>query len=181
MSDLQNRRYKEISPEETVKKLKNRLKELGIEVEEKWSEESSVGTYSLRVCIKGTDIGQNGKGMTKEFAMASGYAEFFERFQNGIFRFRMEKPTKELPFSNSPDEKHLKVEELMETENYFLENILQKNDCSNKNKNEKINFIKHTLNEDSTLVKKEDYLSLPYYSVRNKNIVYIPDKLFSYL
>ncbi len=181
MSDLQNRRYKEISPEETVKKLKNRLKELGIEVEEKWSEESSVGTYSLRVCIKGTDIGQNGKGMTKEFAMASGYAEFFERFQNGIFRFRMEKPTRELPFSNSPDEKRLKVEELMETENYFLENILQKNDCSNKNKNEKINFIKHTLNEDSILVKKEDYLSLPYYSVRNKNIVYIPDKLFSYL
>lgn len=181
MSDLQNRRYKEISPEETVKKLKNRLKELGIEVEEKWSDESSVGTYSLRVCIKGTDIGQNGKGMTKEFAMASGYAEFFERFQNGIFRFRMEKPTKELPFSNSPDEKHLKVEELMETENYFLENILQKNDYSNKNKDEKINFIKHTLNEDSNLVKKEDYLSLPYYSVKNKNIVYIPDKLFSYL
>ena len=30
MSDLQNRRYKEISPEETVKKLKNRLKELEI-------------------------------------------------------------------------------------------------------------------------------------------------------
>ena len=109
MSELQNRRYKEVTPEETVKKLKGLLEKLGIEVEEKWSDESSVGTYSLRVCIKGTDIGQNGKGMTKEFAMASGYAEFFERMQNGIFRFRMEKPTPEIPFINSPDEKYLSV------------------------------------------------------------------------
>ena len=98
MSNLQKRRYKEVTPAETVKKLKKLLDELGIEVEEKWSDKSSVDTYSLRITIKGTDIGQNGKGMTKEFAMASAYAEFFERFQNGIFRFRIEKTTKELPF-----------------------------------------------------------------------------------
>ena len=61
MSELQKRRYKEITPEETVKKLKGLLEKLGIEVVEKWSNESSVGTYSLRVCIKETDIGQNGK------------------------------------------------------------------------------------------------------------------------
>ena len=81
MSSLQERRYKEVAPEETVSKLKELLKKLEIEVEEAWSNESSVGTYSLRICIKGTNMGQNGKGMTKEFAMASAYAEFFERFQ----------------------------------------------------------------------------------------------------
>ena len=127
MSELQNRRYKEVEPIETVNKLKGLLERLGIEVEEKWSNKSSVGTYSLRICIKGTDIGQNGKGMTKEFAMASGYAEFFERLQNGMFRFRMEKPTKELPFSNAPDEKHLTVEEAMQGNNSFFEYILQEN------------------------------------------------------
>ena len=186
MSELQERRYKEVSPEETVKRLKKLLDELGIEVEEKWSKESSVGTYSLRICIKGTDIGQNGKGMTKEFAMASAYAEFFERFQNGIMRFRMEKPTKELPFINSPDEKHLTVEEGLNItnnnlKNSFFENILKqngKNDCSNQ---EKIEYIKQILNEKSNLVEKEDYLYLPYYSVKNKEIEYIPDRLFSYL
>ena len=125
MSILQERRYKEVTPEETVKKLKNLLNKLGIEVEEKWSNESSVGTYSLRVTVKGTDIGQNGKGMTKEFAMASSYAEFFERFQNGMFRFRMEKPTKQIPFSNSPDEKHLTVEDAMDGNNSFFEYILK--------------------------------------------------------
>ena len=94
MSELQDRRYKEVEPIQTVNRVKEILNNIGIEVEEKWKDESSVGTYSLRLCIKGTDMGQNGKGMTKEFAMASAYAEFLERFQNGLFRFRMEKPTK---------------------------------------------------------------------------------------
>ena len=181
MSELQNRRYKEVEPEETVKKLKKLLEKLGLEVEEKWSNESSVGTYSLRICIKGTDIGQNGKGMTKEFAMASGYAEFFERMQNGMFRFRMEKPTKELPFSNSPDEKHLSVEEIMKGNNSFLENILKKNNKEDKSKEEQVEYIKEIFNEKSKIVEKEDYLYLPYYSVRNKELEYIPDRLFSYL
>lgn len=181
MSSLQERRYKEVTPEETVKKLKNLLDELGIEVEEKWSNESSVGTYSLRVTVKGTDIGQNGKGMTKEFAMASSYAEFFERFQNGMFRFRMEKPTEKIPFSNSPDEKHLTVEEAMNGNNSFFEYILKENGKGNLRGKEKIEYIKEILNENSNLVPKEDYIYLPYYSVKNEDIEYIPDKLFSYL
>ena len=181
MSELQARRYKEVSPEETVKKLKGILEKIGIEVEEKWSKASSVGTYSLRVCIKGTDIGQNGKGMTKEFAMASGYAEFIERLQNGVFRFRMEKPTKELPFTNSPDEKILNAEELLNDKNSFFENILKQNGKDNLTKEDKIQYLKEILNEKADLVEKEDFVSLPYYSVRNKNIEYIPDRLFSYL
>lgn len=201
MSELQARRYKEVSPEETVKKLKELLKKLGIEVEEKWSKESSVGTYSLRICIKGTDVGQNGKGMTKEFAMASGYAEFFERMQNGMFRFRMEKPTEEIPFVNSPDEMHLTVEQVLGIENIankgektkekqeennkiqnsFFENILKQNGKDEVTNEDKIDYIKEILNEKSNLVEKEEYNYLPYYSVKNKDLEYIPDRLFSYL
>lgn len=181
MSELQERRYKEVEPEETVKRLKNLLNKIGIEVDEKWSNESSVGTYSLRIAIKRTDIGQNGKGMTKEFAMASSYAEFFERFQNGVFRFRMEKPTKDLPFSNAPDEKHLSVEEAMKGNNSFFVYIIKENGKANGTKEEKIEYIKQILNEKSDLVEKEDYLYLPYYSVKNKDIEYVPDRLFSYL
>ena len=188
MSELQNRRYKEVAPEETVKKLKGLLEKLGIEVEEKWSNESSVGTYSLRIHIKGTDMGQNGKGMTKEFAMASGYAEFFERLQNGMFRFRMEKPTEELPFVTAPDEKHLSVEDALgikdnngEIRNSFFENILKQNGKESATKEEKVEYIKEILNEKSDLVEKEEYNYLPYYSVKNKDLEYIPDRLFSYL
>ncbi len=188
MSELQNRRYKEVAPEETVKKLKGLLEKLGIEVEEKWSDESSVGTYSLRIHIKGTDMGQNGKGMTREFAMASGYAEFFERLQNGMFRFRMEKPTEELPFVTAPDEKHLSVEDALglkdnngEIRNSFFENILKQNGKESAAKEEKVEYIKEILNEKSDLVEKEEYNYLPYYSVKNKDLEYIPDRLFSYL
>ena len=188
MSELQNRRYKEVAPEETVKKLKGLLEKLGIEVEEKWSNESSVGTYSLRIHIKGTDMGQNGKGMTREFAMASGYAEFFERLQNGMFRFRMEKPTEELPFVTAPDEKHLSVEDVLgikdnngEIRNSFFENILKQNGKESATKEEKVEYIKEILNEKSDLVEKEEYNYLPYYSVKNKDLEYIPDRLFSYL
>ena len=187
MSELQNRRYKEVTPEETVKKLKGLLEKLGIEVVEKWSNESSVGTYSLRVCIKGTDIGQNGKGMTKEFAMASGYAEFFERMQNGMFRFRMEKPTTEIPFVNAPDEKHLTVKEALNIDetgkikNSFFENIVKQNGKENSIAEEQAQFIKKILNEKSNLVEKEEYNYLPYYSVKNKDLENVPVRLFSYL
>ena len=180
MSELQERRYKEVAPEKTVERLKNLLKELGIEVEENWIDTSSVGTYSLRINVKGTNIGQNGKGMTKEFAMASGYAEFFERFQNGMFRFKVEKPTKELPFSYAPDEKTLSVDELMQGNNSYLETIAIENGKGEKTKEEQKEYIKEVMNENSKIVPKEDFLSLPYYSVKNDEIEYIPERLFSY-
>ena len=181
MSSLQERRYKEVAPEETVKRLKGLLEKLGIEVEEKWSDKSSVGTYSLRICIKGTNMGQNGKGMTKEFAMASAYAEFFERFQNGIFRFRMEKPTEELPFSDSPDEKSLSAKELIDGNNSVFEFILKANGIEKDSKEEKLKFIQRILNEDSKIVEKEEFISIPYYSVKNNDLEYIPVRLFSHL
>ena len=117
----------------------------------------------------------------------AGYAEFFERLQNGMFRFRMEKPTEEIPFVNSPDEKFLTVEQALNIEEYgkiqnsFFENILKENRKGNKTTEEKVDYIKEILNENSNLVEKEQYNYLPYYSVKNKDLEYIPDRLFSYL
>ena len=180
MSELQDRRYKETTPEETVKRIKKILNEIGIEVEEKWQKKSSVGTYALRVRIKGSDMGQNGKGMTKEFAMASGYAEFLERLQNGVFRFRKEKPTEELPFTNFPDEKNLTVEELMNEKNSIIENILNTNNYEKNTKEEKIKYIKEIMNVGDEKQENGNIVSVPYYSVKYKNIQYIPCELFSY-
>ena len=181
MSVLQERRYKEVTPEETVAKVKKILDEIGIEVEEKWTDKSSVDTYSLRICIKGSDVGQNGKGMTREFAMASGYAEFLERLQNGLFRFRMEKPTEELPFINVPDEKYFSIDEYIGKDNSYLQNILKQNSKENKTDKEKKEYLKEVLNGEYMDQNNKKYTYIPYYSVRNKEIQYIPDKLFSYL
>ena len=179
---LKEMRYKDEKPEETVRKLKEILRENKIEVEEDWTKKSSVGTYSLRLTIKDTNIGQNGKGMTKDFALASAYAEFFERYQNGILIFRQEKPTEELLFIYSADEKALTVQELAKGRNAFLDIIIKddKNMCLVGEKKEA--YLEELLGENSRILEpKNKHISLPYYSVKNKEIVYIPHVLVCHL
>lgn len=172
MSVLQEMRYKETSPDKTVKRIKEILKKYGVEVEENWTKKSSVGTYSLRLCIKGTNLGQNGKGMTKEFAMASAYAEFMERYQNGILVFRQEKPTPEFPFVYSADEKNLSIEDIAKQNDSFINQICKDNEeaCPDKMK-----LLEEIFGKDNQIA------CLPHYSVRDKKVVYIPHVLSCHL
>ncbi len=172
MSELQEMRYKETSPENTVKRIKKILKKNNVEVEKNWTKKSSVGTYSLRLCIKGTNLGQNGKGMTKEFALASAYAEFLERYQNGMLVFRTEKPSQEFPFLYSADEKKLSLEELVNQNDSFIDNIFEENkeECKTK-----LEFLEKIFGNEKQII------SLPQYSVRDKKIVYIPHILSCHL
>ncbi len=75
--------YKDESPLNTVEKIKNILHSHGIETTETWLESSVPYCYSLRVSVIGTTFSTNGKGVTKEFALASGYGELMERLQLG--------------------------------------------------------------------------------------------------
>ena len=78
--------YKDASPLSTVEKIKGILGRYNIETEEgMWTESGIEHCYSLRVSIKGTVFGANGKGLTKEFALASAYGELIERMQLGLF------------------------------------------------------------------------------------------------
>ena len=47
MSKLSDRHYKEKQPEETVGQIQKILKNLEINVTEKWQKKSSIGTYAL--------------------------------------------------------------------------------------------------------------------------------------
>ena len=85
MSKQQKMHYKDAIPQDTLTYISEILSDIGIEFCEHWFEESSIGTHSLRVTVKGTGIGTNGKGVTREFAKASAYAEFLERYQNQLF------------------------------------------------------------------------------------------------
>lgn len=172
MSTLQEMRYKETTPDKTVKRIKEILKNNKIEVEENWVKKSSVNTYSLRLCIKGTNIGQNGKGMTKDFARASAYAEFLERYQNGLLVFRDEKPSKELSFVYSKDEKNLTIDEVIKENDSFMEKIYQDNKNEYSNKKE---FMKNIFG------KENEIIALPHYSVKYKKVVYIPQEISRYV
>lgn len=81
MSEIQLMHYKQKTPEETVQFLQDILKNMKVEVTETWQERSSIGTYALRLDFRGTKIGANGKGVSKAYAKASAYAEFFERYR----------------------------------------------------------------------------------------------------
>lgn len=95
-----------------------------------------------------------------------------ERYQNGMLVFRTEKETKELPFVYSGDEKKLSIEELANQKDSFIEQIYLDNQENVSSKEELLNKI---------LWEKEDIISLPFYSVKDQKVVYIPHVLSCHL
>jgi ribosomal protein S12 methylthiotransferase accessory factor len=59
-----------------------------VKTKENWCEDSEVGTASLRLTFDGIDEGTNGKGIDRDYALASAYGEFMERYQNQAFDFQ---------------------------------------------------------------------------------------------
>lgn len=91
------KQYKGAKPEETVGRIRKILESSGIRVREEHHYNAESGIPSCNVCIDNDGfedlfIGTNGKGMTKEYALASGYAEFMERLQNCILIDGLEFP-----------------------------------------------------------------------------------------
>lgn len=81
MLNIYNR--KDALPEETVKRIKKILKDNNIKVKESKIININDSVFSVRVELKNIPgIGTNGKGITKEYALASAYAEFMERLQS---------------------------------------------------------------------------------------------------
>ena len=80
---LLDARFKDARPMDTVEKVQSILCCLGIETEEQWSDTAVPYCHSLSVQMKGTSFRVNGKGLSREFALASGYGELSERSQLG--------------------------------------------------------------------------------------------------
>lgn len=77
-------KYKDASPIQTVERIKAILREHQIETLEKWNEPTVPYCYSVRIQVAGTTFGVNGKGINREFTLASGYGELMERLQLGF-------------------------------------------------------------------------------------------------
>lgn len=79
-------KYKDNFPKETIKNIKNFFEEKNLILEEKTifqSEESNTWTCIIELLTQNEKIiSTTGKGVTKDLALASGYAEMFERFCN---------------------------------------------------------------------------------------------------
>lgn len=89
MTDLAHH-YKEVSPQETVQNVKDFFTSHGYSITEHDLNPSEINTWYCRVDLFQGELyigSSNGKGMTKEYALASGYAELYERFANQMFFF----------------------------------------------------------------------------------------------
>lgn len=80
--------FKDAAPEKTLERIQEILSKYQIPVEETWYESGVTNCYSMRVSVKDAEFGANGKGVTKAFARASGYAELMERMQAGYLNRR---------------------------------------------------------------------------------------------
>lgn len=167
--------YKECSPYETVERLKSILKKMKIETEEILFNESKIGTNSIRVVFKGTELGTNGKGVNKEYCLASAYAELFERYENDYINpFPDLRNKQNYDFTKKPCEKYMTIEELIKQKEPFLDFYFKKRKILNDSDKE-IAFT--SINPADRSDGK--YLTFPFYDVRSKKVVYLPYTLVS--
>jgi len=179
MSDNHEVKFKEKSPIETVEQIKQFLKGLGVELDEEWTAENEIETYSLRVTLKGaSSIGSNGKGITREYALASAYAEFMERLQNMRLSpisalVRIYKRNGGFIFH--PSEKIRSVEEIVDENNAFIKMFFGKRGLSDASRQMKIEALLKVQHHDYNAIGELDkFLCVPFYSIREDRICYIP-------
>lgn len=166
--------YKEISPEQTVQNIINKLYKLNIKVSERWRIDDTIGTHSLRVNFFGTSIGSNGKGIDKLYARASAYAELLERYQNNLLcdtsKDIRQKCHKKYGFSIAPDEKYMDSKEIILQNSSFIDYYFSIRNMKNCSLEEKMNKFE----EVNISNENGKYLCLPFYSFKNKKIYYLP-------
>lgn len=173
--------YKEVLPEETIKKLKKILEDVGIEVEENSKLESEIGTHSIRVVFNGTDFGANGKGVSEKYCLASAYAEFFERYQNDLTpQWKVNKKSK-YSFKAAFDEKILDTAELVsDSDNAFVNFYFSQRNLLNASFEERVDAFESVQKTDFWQFDfKGKYVCLPFYSVKHDKIVYLPRGAYS--
>lgn len=170
---LNENHYKECSPSKTVERISNLISRCGITTEYISKFESSIDTCSVRLVIKDTDIGSNGKGMNEAFAIASASAEFIERLENlHLDSFTRLIPNKEHGFYLYPDERIIPFCELVSQNDPFLALYFKMNG------DDKNTFLDlHTLDYAHTGIKNA-YISVPFYDYKIDKEVYLPYTIY---
>ncbi|HHX36820.1 MAG TPA: YcaO-like family protein [Clostridiaceae bacterium] len=179
LSSQQVMHYKEKNPDQTVAYLKSILERLNVEIDEIWQDESSIGTFALRVVFKGTNIGTNGKGVSREYALASAYAEFFERYQNDLLGPRVYFKDNSI-FKLSPDEKIQSSSQLAKKSNAFIDMYFSQRGLANATVSQKAKAFYETQKIDLNVYQMDDkYITVPFYSVKQKKTVYLPKSTYT--
>lgn len=169
--------YKDDTPLNTIYRIRNILEKIDVLVYEKIWNNPHGEIYSVRVECSEEDgeFGSNGKGRTRRYALASAYAEFIERVENGfilgnsgINRFFMKKIKERCGFYFFPDEAIMSKQEFLNLPKSYLDDIFSK---GINNAEIDAYFSKIYSNGMNGMV------SVPFYDVANKRIQYFPFSL----
>lgn len=171
---ISERHFKEVSPEETVKKIQGILRECGVEVEEQWLGDSEIGTCSLSLRIKGTQIGSNGKGVNKIYCRASAYAEFIERYQNRLLSLGQDLIKQDEGESYFTwDEKVVTPEEVVDDGNSVLETYFELCGLKDMNRDERIQYVKSNFKYAQMVKEIDKIVAFPFYSMKKGKVFYV--------
>jgi ribosomal protein S12 methylthiotransferase accessory factor len=187
MEVKRKKKYKARNPIETINFIRNTLHtQLGILMKEEHFKDDNSLFYSCRIsiCNEGLEdfnLGCNGKGMSIEYALASAYGEFMERIQNNLIF--MHQDFAKSNFLELIKSKHsyfyekLKKDNLILSFNYAPD---EKQANSDEESIEKIKSYTYSEKDDSLyseVFKGKPMTLLPFYSLKNKAIEYLPIEL----
>lgn len=156
--------HKDRVPGETISLIKSILTGIGFSFSESWHIFSD-GCYSVRITDQRIPyLGTNGKGTTRENALASAYAEFMERLQN---RYLVKAHFGLINISEPdyPDQEKIGIDELLKQVDFpiLFENLRDAG-------------FKEMLKE-----RVQSLDCVPFYHVNEKKVVYLPlDLITSY-
>ena len=165
------KKFKDRSPEETVKIINNFFNEKGYTVNIIEKSQSEAGTFSFGLSLyknKVKVLHSSGKGMTEAYALASGYAELYERFcskcnfiRHPFFvKFFNETMYKKYGYYFHPEEKVLTYEDIIQ---YPIYNTFYT----------KMLHSKSNIEAFWKLINcNEQIIGEPYYDLTNKKTVY---------
>ena len=168
-------KYKDKSPEETIDNVKKFFTKKNYVTDVVFLEEPIPNIWWCVIKLKYNDViiqSANGKGVTKEFALASGYSELYERYcnfcgnilgqkinQTKLFELNLKKNGYRL----FPDEKYVNPEDVLKDNLPILKQFC---DSINDNENSLIKYLKNSY--------PEGLLSLPYRGFNTSDTITLP-------
>lgn len=154
-------KFKDANPQDTVENIIRLLRAQNMEAVENWIDSGIENCFSVRITIKGTTLGTNGKGVTKELARASGYAEMMERLQSGSLGYGTLKYA---------DERQMSREEILDSSGSLLQRIADRVAAF-----ENTEFsVSDLLDSCFGFGSRETAAAIPYFNADDGSTVYLP-------
>lgn len=175
-----NEKFKDKKPQETIAIIQNYFQNLGMKINTMFLQQSKSSTWTCRLELLYNGrpiIAQNGKGTTKDFCLASGHGELYERFCTKLHFFNnpflmkqiMEKRYKKYGYYFCENEKILNFNEALTSTNVG-------------------NMFLNTFQTDNQELKKyidtlmnNIYIGVPYQHTMSNKVIYLEPRLSMYL